>query len=225
MMKNKWMTLLTMLVVFAPLQAEDGCEDDSACEYTPFRLLPASFYFGGLGGVNFQESSKQTVLSFYEEPLEVKASWNPGYLVGGLLGYRFCNGWQLETEVSYRNNTIHQFYVNGEGVDISGYNSSISFLLNSYYNFFSVSKFTPYIGLGTGYSIGRYKVAGDVSGVNFTVEGKDYGLPFQAIGGISYLMQWNTELAIEYRFFWLHSDFNDHSVALNLKYFFLTEKF
>jgi len=223
-MKNKWIALLTMLVVFMPLQAEDGCEDDCSCECALFRLVPASFYFEGLGGVNFQESYKQRIPSVFLNQ-EVKTSWSPGYLVGGALGYRFCNGWQLETEVSYRNNAIQRISVNGNRVDVSGYNSSLSFILNSYINFFSGSNFTPYIAIGTGYSIGKYKVTENVSGTKFTVKGRDWGCPFQAIGGVSYLMQWNTELALEYRFFWLHNDFNDHSVALNLKYFFLTEKF
>ena len=142
-MKNRVLTLLTMLVVFMPLQAEIRLEDECQSECEPCRLIPTAFYFGGLGGVNFQESCKQTIFSLYDTTLEVKTSWDPGYLVGGFLGYRFCNGWQLEGEVSYKKNTIQQISVNGVAVDIGGCNSSLSFIINSYLNFFSLLSSPP----------------------------------------------------------------------------------
>lgn len=36
---------------------------------------------------------------------------SPGYIVGGSLGYKFCNGFGLEGEIAYRHNRIKSHVV------------------------------------------------------------------------------------------------------------------
>jgi len=210
-MKNKFISTLLLLTACFGLHA-----DDEFCEPVCLPTVREGFYVGALGGVNFQENASTEYFGY-----KVKAKWKPGYLAGGNFGYKFNNGMRLEGEVSYRRNNSNSISVNGVTIDnFKSVNDTLSYLFNTYYDIDTATDFTPYVGVGVGYvtGYGRSEVSGSSS--LFSLKDNRDGLCWQAIAGVSYNLMCNTELSLDYRFFQAHEEFNEHAIALGLKYFF-----
>jgi opacity protein-like surface antigen len=75
------------------------------------------FYLEGFGGANWVQTNKRR---------GVELNFNTGYVIGGSIGYRLCNGLRFEGEVSYRRNTIRSIKVRGETFDFSDSSGSAS---------------------------------------------------------------------------------------------------
>ena len=72
-----------------------------------------------------------------------------GYALGGAIGYGFGN-FRIEGEIAYQKNDLDQIKALGVSVDATGDTSSLTGLLNGYYDFDNTSPFTPYISGGIG---------------------------------------------------------------------------
>ncbi len=175
------------------------------------------FYAGAIGGANFLQTRKKA---------EIDLNFKTGYMVGGFVGYRWCEGFRVEGEVSYRRNTLKSVdvsYSDFEGDSefsdtvsierVHGHHSLVTYMANLLYEIDTCSSFTPYVGAGIGYGHEITKTG--------LCEDKDNGFAWQAIAGVEYTILPCTDLAIEYRFLkGPESRLYNHTVGLVAKYHF-----
>lgn len=141
-------------------------------------------YVGGLGGINWLTSDKS------------HENYKAGWLAGGYVGYRMCDGIRGELEATYRGNKhkhAHRPVQNW------------SFMVNGYYelNQFMPCDWcvTPYVGGGIGYDRTKYRKCSDR-----TVETQSSntrhtnGFAWQLMVGGLYPIDECMEMGLEYRF-------------------------
>src|SRR5262249_16938851 len=115
-------------------------------------LQPGGVYVGLEGGANWLFNSSFNS-SVFVAPATVgsfstNASWDTGYVVGGVVGYDFV-GPRVEVEGAYRANTGNLQF--GGIVGSAGMNlQQINVMGNIYYDFLAGGRFVPYIGAGAG---------------------------------------------------------------------------
>lgn len=166
-------------------------------------------YAGAVSGLNleyFQHNSRFTRRHFDTEP---------GYQVGGSLGYKFCNNIRVEGEVSYRRNNFKHFY--------RGHRELITCMANAFYDFDTNSEWTPYLGMGIGYAHARGKIRPaypyhfyDVRYFSFA----ENMAAWQGIAGISYRLTCSTEIGVEYRILLAQEKSYNHLFAISLREYF-----
>lgn len=145
-------------------------------------------YVGGLAGVNFAQYHKN----------DVKVTFEPGLVAGGLIGYRWCGGFRAEAEVDYRWNRIKSVklkHVETEKKKAKGNLTTWSFMANGLYEI-PVGCFciTPIIGAGIGYDATKLKAC---RGKKL---GDKNGFAWQLIAGGLYPIDECIELGLEYRY-------------------------
>ena len=181
------------------------------------------FYVGGFGGANFIQTSKK-------DDFDLK--YRTGYAVGGSVGYKWCQGFRVEAEASYRHNRLKSFeFFEGDDFeeDVKGHLSSWSFMANALYDMdlgcwdsCSSWDIVPYVGFGIGYARQRIKFSEDEdSGFNFHEHEAKNGFAWQLIAGLAYEISPCTDIAIEYRFNkGPEKKLYNHTAALAVKYHF-----
>lgn len=138
-------------------------------------------------------------------PLDIKL--DTGYAVNAALGYRFRNNLRLEAEFSYGSNRIREL-----GLEIpattfkaKGAITTLSGLLNLYYDIPTNSRFEPYIGGGIGGSrIALENISLIYPGTNIRSEeitGSSTVLVYQLRAGVAYNIDSRTAIALDYRYF------------------------
>lgn len=178
-------------------------------------LRAGEFYLGVQGGGNFLYSS------FLKKQ---HCKLDSGYNVGIVGGYAWCQGWRLESEVTYRRNSynLNGTNLNAEPDKFHGHVNSWSLMENGYYDFvgFSFWRITPYLGGGIGFDHVHQKIK--MVGENF--KGSNNGFGWQLMGGINSCLCEDIVISAEYKF---HvSPLNEghhlqnHSVTIALKKFF-----
>jgi len=145
-----------------------------------------NWYASGSVGLNTLGDSEPD-LTVYGSTFPVKMDFDTGVNFGGALGYKFRKI-RMEFEISFRSNDINNFEAIGTTFVVPLDISSTTYLLNSFYDFESQGKFTPYIGAGLGFS------NIDFSGLDDTV------FAFKLIGGGSYKINSNLDLTAEYSY-------------------------
>jgi opacity protein-like surface antigen len=185
----------------------------------------AQIYLGGHGGANFLQDSDMS-----GGGNDGTASFDPGYAVGGILGYRFgiteAFSVDAEGEFAYRNNDIDSISVSGFA-DSDGESQSFAWMLNGWLNWkLGDSGFIPYVGGGFG------GVHIDISNADVGTIAVDHESDFviggQVGGGLGYLIDEHLELSLDYRFLTTEDanlngvdvEYQSHSVMLGLKYLF-----
>ena len=153
-----------------------------------------------------------------------------GFAVGVAGGYNF--GWfREEGEIGYQINYIDSFNACSGGTCVSGVSSSgertaLSFMANSYVDFYNDSKFSFYITAGVGVANVVFDHYAD-SGLKIgNSDSTDFA--YQAGIGIGYAINKNITIDLKYRYFaTLDSDFEgtevefkSHNVYLGLRYNF-----
>lgn len=164
-----------------------------------------------------------------------------GFMVGAAFGYRFCPGFRVEEEYSYRHARIRDF--KSQRGDLSGVSrrhacahAQISaVLVNLLFDIpFSYCAFVPYLGGGAGYGwktgrSGRGKVSDEeVFDENQTPIVKNHhhrrrirgGFAWQGIAGITFPFTCNTDIALEYRYFSLASHRHSNTFAVVTRFYF-----
>ncbi len=131
----------------------------------------------------------------------VELESDPGVALTGALGYGFGNNLRMEAEVGYQKNDLDKVGLRGmaHGAASSGDTSSVTGLLNGYYDFVNQSRLTPFISAG----VGVVKVS--LSDLNMPNAGFDEGLDgtavaWQAGGGLSYAVNYGLALDVKYRY-------------------------
>lgn len=169
-----------------------------------------------------------------------KLEFDTGYIVGGAIGYRLCNGLRFEGEVSYRRNQLKKFKDNKDqhyacqDHKSRGHFQSISYMANLLYDFDLSAwdcccwnpcyEIVPYLGVGIGYDNQKFKRSQDehfdVSGRRHKNDDKN-GFAWQVIVGLGYEIDCNADVALEYRFHQGREErLYNHSLDLAAKYHF-----
>jgi OmpA-OmpF porin, OOP family len=153
-------------------------------------------YIGGAAGANLEENNR-----FRNGGGNSTDSYSPGY-VGTLdLGYGFGNGFRVEVEPGYRNNSVDRV----NGVPADSRMQTATFMGNVLYDFNNLQTpwfpLTPHIGVGIGdANVWDRSVA--PSGNN--VSGSTNRLAYQAIGGLDYSLTPNQKIGVDYRYMVVH---------------------
>lgn len=79
-----------------------------------------------------------------------EADFDPGFLAGAALGYRFDDHWALEAEFAYRTNDLDSYSSSGSLSAQGGDFASTALMLNAYYHFGTDWLLDPYVGVGFG---------------------------------------------------------------------------
>lgn len=187
----------------------------------------AQFYIGVHGGANFVQDSDFD----NDSGVDAEASLDPGFVVGGVAGYRIgiqdSLSVDVEGEFSYRLNDVDKVSASGFSTTASGEVQSFLWMANAWLNWeIGDSGFAPYVGGGFG---GVHIDINDVqaAGVNLDSE-SDFMLGGQVGGGLGYQLDEHVVVSLDYRFLITEGtkfetfdvEYQNHSVMLGLKYLF-----
>jgi len=117
-----------------------------------------SFYASLFGGANWMNTSH------HNHHPKGRLDLDTGYLVGGAIGWEWCNDLAFEGEISYRHNKINHFkHKHKEDRHNKGHGNvhSVAYMANGYYafNFGECCEISlkPYVGFGLGYADTKIK--------------------------------------------------------------------
>jgi opacity protein-like surface antigen len=106
-------------------------------------------YVKALGGLGLLEDDE----ILYDDGATLTAGdgeFDPGFLAGLALGYRFLDRWALELEYTYRTNDLDSFESGAATPGDGGDFASASLMLNAFYSFDFGWRIDPYLGVGFG---------------------------------------------------------------------------
>jgi opacity protein-like surface antigen len=185
----------------------------------------AQFYIGGHGGAIIPQDS-----DISGGGNDGTASFDLGYAVGGIVGYRFgvteAFSIDVEGEFAYRNNDIDSISVSGFP-DSDGESQSFAWMLNSWLHWeIGDSGFIPYVGGGFG-GVHIDINNADVGTIALDHE-SDFVIGGQVGGGLGYMIDEHLEISLDYRFLMTDDanmngvdvEYQSHSAMLGLKYLF-----
>ena len=164
----------------------------------------AVIYFGGSGlaAADSFYAGLHVGLSFTHEtdvaepvPFYIDMTFEPGFAIGGYLGYELDSGFRFEGEMTIRANGVDEV----DGFPLSGDLSSVAFMGNVLYEFAAGPSIRPYLGLGIGLA---NVVMTDLSLVGSTfIDDDDTVLAYQFIAGVGIPLSPVLSLTVDYRFF------------------------
>ena len=133
-------------------------------------------------------------------------SYDTGFGIGGVVGYRANPNFRFEGEISYRSADVKSV----GGTSVSGTSlSTTAFMVNGYYDFAQVKgPVVPFVGLGIGF------INGNASGFGQSYSDTEFG--YQLTLGISYAVNPNVSLVADYRYQGA-SDFSSNGATLPYK--------
>ena len=130
-----------------------------------------------------------------------------GYFLGGAGGYKF-GPWRGELELEYMENQTQSGNnlfagATGRSATLRGSTSNLAAMINGYYDFAIGWPITPYVGVGIGADYFRFSQVNTTSlPANIQIANAfDTVFAYQAMAGVSYAInpQWSIDL--EYRYF------------------------
>jgi opacity protein-like surface antigen len=202
-------------------------------------------YGSVFGGVNWLENYSRSHCWNHQQGQHHKShhkfKFQTGYLVGGAVGFEWCNNIRGEVEFAYRHNKLkhgsfawdNKTPVNLVGGERRGHCSghaalrTWSVLANALYDFdVDCYCIKPYLGFGIGY--GNNKVVNhrwnwDQVNNNGKWRNRHRGqnnFAWQFIAGVAYPICDNFDLDIEYRFFQSHKHVRSNDLVFGGKYAF-----
>jgi len=126
---------------------------------------------------------------------------DPGYALGGEFGYAF-GPVRVEGEVSWRQNDLNKI-TDAFGTSSAGGNiNAVAAMANIYYDFYTGTKFTPYLGAGAG-GINISEDHARAGGLLVTND-SDLKPGYQGIAGVSYAV--NDQLSIKADYHYVRAD-------------------
>ena len=158
-------------------------------------LQPGGVYVGLEGGLNwiFNSSfnSTATVAPFFTGSFQTNASWNTGYVLGGVVGYDFL-GPRIELEGAYRANNGNITFGGTPGSAGIVF-QQINVMGNIYYDFMAGNALVPYIGAGAGAAFLNAGALGvSVNSTQFA---------YQAMVGVGYNLDSTFRINLEGRYY------------------------
>lgn len=155
--------------------------------------------------------------------------FDSGAAFTGAIGYGIDN-FRLEGEIGYQQNDFDEQEAGGISRDLSGDLTTLSFLVNAYYDFPTSSKFTPFITAGLGLAqvdVNDLRISGSRQA---SFDDDDTVFAGQVGAGVSYAVNEQIALELKYRYFMTENlEFSDgssldgpnsHNVFLGMRYTF-----
>jgi opacity protein-like surface antigen len=183
-------------------------------------------YVSGQAGISIFEDANNSLGG-----TTLVSSYDPGWALGGALGYSFPSGARLEGEIGYRRNDLDTISVNGASAGAQGDEGALSFMVNLWYDVDFGLPVTPYVGGGIGFarlSFDNVRVGG-----NQIVDDEDTVLAYQVGIGISYPIAPKLDMTVDYRYFAtedpsftatngasFNSEFHSHNIMVGLRFGF-----
>jgi len=152
---------------------------------------PPRIYASGNIGIAFISDSDISEPGFPT----IEVSFDSGFALAGAVGTSF-DTFRIEGAIAYQLNDFDS----AMGVPLQGDITSLTFLLNGYYDFINNSPLTPYITGGLGFSmmdVNNLGVAGDID----TFDSDDTVFAYQLGVGFGYSFNDNLTLDASYRYF------------------------
>lgn len=166
-----------------------------------------SWYVKGSAGANFIDGGD-------------KFDIEPGYFVGGSLGYRFSRFFRLEGEGAYRRNELNKIVL--ESVELPT-NSSIrtwTAMGNAFIDLPLCSFIFPYIGGGVGAiwvrSAGEFHTPDnpDLYALRYRIADNRFG--YQGIGGLGLALGESGAITVDYRYLNGEDTRANHTIGMSL---------
>ena len=201
---------------------------------------PGFYVTANAGGAFFQELDMRSTI---DPEITAKVPRDPGFVVGGGIGYDFSGalptktgGIRLEATVSYQKNDIDKMTLElgslSDTRNISGDSSSTAFLANLYvYDNWPRSPFYIFLGGGIGAAMVSHTIGSQ--------SGDDTVFAYQLGGGVGYMF--NEKINLELKYQWLGAaepkisfpdsdnpvkletdefEYNSHNITLGVMYKF-----
>ncbi|GFO63656.1 outer membrane protein [Geomonas paludis] len=135
-------------------------------------------------------------------------SFDPGFAVGGVLGYEFATGPRLEAEIAYRKSDTDELSAPGFGSEkVDGDVGVTSYMINAYYDFSKEASVSPFVGVGLGILDGKLSDGFD--------DASDTTFGYQAMVGVTVKAAPNVNLDLSYRYQGAASDFSVDGVDMS----------
>ncbi|MDD3287552.1 MAG: OmpA family protein [Alphaproteobacteria bacterium] len=153
------------------------------------------WYLGLSGMASFQTDAKSKI-----DGVKDTVKYDTGWGVAPNAGYAWDNGLRAEGEIAYRQSQVNKVTGTGSSAtDNGGHISNTSFMANGIYDLDTGTMFTPYAGVGIGFSVVD---ASKIHTVNTdTVKGTEVAFAFQGIAGIATNFDDNWAMTADYRYF------------------------
>jgi len=155
--------------------------------------------------------------------------FDTGAAFSGAIGYGIEN-FRLEGEIGYQKNDFNEQNIRGTSSDLSGDLTSLSFLVNTYYDFPTGSKFTPFITAGLGFAQVDVNDLSSPGARRASFDDDDTVFAGQVGAGVSYALNEKVDFELKYRYFMTEDlEFSDggsldgpnsHNVYLGMRYTF-----
>ena len=200
-MKKNIPSLLVTLLFFTVADADEPPKKWRAEDYK------TNFYAKIYGGVNLlQDTSIQGN----------KATYEPGYILSGAVGYAWPCCLRLDAEYAYRRNAIKEIHFVGQGSSKNGHYQDSSFMANlsSWGRIFW--NIPAFVGAGIGYDL--QKMHSSNSLVVFNQKWNQFS--WQLMAGFFFALSRNLDMTVEYKFHQGGTHFYNNSIGLALVYKF-----
>lgn len=180
-----------------------------------------SAYLGLHGGLNLvHDEEVQDTFAVFGLKTVAEARYDPGYTVGGTLGYKATSFLRVEFEATYRRNALDEIEWTDAEFKLGhfrtkGHISSLAIMSNVFFDFPTSGRLVPSVGLGIGFATVFLEDTGDSDGPLF--DEKLVGPAFQAGVGLGYAFNDSLMLSLDYRFLaaWLPDFFQPEQPALS----------
>ncbi|QWV94408.1 outer membrane beta-barrel protein [Geomonas oryzisoli] len=135
-------------------------------------------------------------------------TFDPGFEVGGVVGYEWATGPRLEAEIAYRKCDTDKLSAPGiPSEKVEGDLGVTSYMINAYYDFSKDSSVSPFVGAGLGIVDGKLSDGfDDISDTTFG---------YQAMVGVTLKAAPNVNLDLSYRYQGAASDFSMDGVDMS----------
>jgi len=152
---------------------------------------------------------------------EAEITFDTGFGITAAIGNAFENGLRGEVEFGYRTSDVDDFDSDLGSDSNNGDISTISLMVNGYYDFMPKETICPFIGAGIGYA----NVDGDFDELG---SDDDNVFAYQVAVGVAFAINPQTKIDVQYRYFDTDDgDFDDleveygtHNAMLGVRYSF-----
>ena len=176
----------------------------------------APYISGNVGAVWVEDSDTKDDLGN-----DAEVSFDPGFGITAAIGNAYENGLRAEVEFGYRTSDVDDFDSDSGSVSNNGDISTISLMLNGYYDFMPKETISPFIGAGMGYA----NVDGDFGDRDSE---DDNVFAYQVAVGVAFAINPQTKIDVQYRYFdtddgdfdGLEVEYGTHNAMLGVRYSF-----
>jgi OmpA-like transmembrane domain. len=214
---NRCVFIVVAILFFSSLAMAGGRKQDRA--YIGLTLAGQSMLDTDLSS---NDGLTDAVLKAVDAKMKFK---DFGYGLGGAVGYKWANGFRLESELNYFKSDIDKVKSNAGSIGVDGSVDMKSVMVNALWEFENETDWYSFLGMGAGYGWSKGTLEGGGDKVSSTCS-----IPLvQPILGVGYKITDNVSMAIDYKFVMglqkldykdLKGDYKAHRLGLGVRYNF-----